>query len=151
VNENQTSEPQHSSGFISIRAAFADAQSYRFVRLLALLNSLQRSARCQRMNNLSELSASLAESNDRCFGAFQDDQLIGVVSFSLFCIQREAPRLSWGAMFCLHSVRNGCGDRAGQASFKLGSERARHSESQQLTNKQKRRFVFTDGFPPLWD
>jgi len=45
--------------------------------------------------------------------------------FSLFCIQREAPRLSWGYMFC----RQWLWSIAGQASFKLGSERARHSES----------------------
>jgi len=75
MDENQTSEPQHSSGFISIRLSPADAQSYRFVRLLALheqppaFGSLPEDE-----PNLSELSASLAESNDRCFGAFQDDQ-----------------------------------------------------------------------------
>jgi RimJ/RimL family protein N-acetyltransferase len=113
MDENQTSEPQHSSGFISIRALSpADAQSYRFVRLLALheqppaFGSLPEDE-----PNLSELAARLAESNDRCFfGAFQDDQLIGVVRISRYSASNEKHRAYLGGLYVLPAFRrNGCG------------------------------------------
>jgi len=109
MDENQTSEPQHSSGFISIRALPLMPNPIVLCVCWRFTNSLQRSARCQRMNP-SELSLqALQRAMIVAFGAFQDDQLIRRPS--LFCIQREAPRLSWGYMFCLHSVAMAVVDR----------------------------------------
>lgn len=111
MNENQTSETRHS--IVSIRALSpADAESYRSVRLLALheqppaFGSLPEDE-----PNLSEIAARLAESGDRCFfGAFQDDQLIGIVRISRYSASNEKHRAYLGGLYVLPAFRcEGCG------------------------------------------
>lgn len=113
MNENQTSEPQHSIVSISIRVLSpTDAESYRFVRLLALheqppaFGSLPEDE-----PNLSELAARLEASDDRCFfGAFQDHQLIGIVRISCDSAANEKHRAHLGGLYVLPAFRrNGCG------------------------------------------
>ena len=98
---------------VSIRALSpSDAQSYRSVRLLALheqppaFGSLPEDE-----PDLSEIAARLAESGDRCFfGAFQDEQLIGIVRISRYCASNEKHRAYLGGLYVLPaSRRGGCG------------------------------------------
>lgn len=113
MNKNQTSEPQHSIVSISVRVLSpADAESYRFVRLLALheqppaFGSLPEDE-----PNLSEIAVRLAQSDERCFfGAFQDNQLIGTVRISRYCASNEKHRAHLGGLYVLPAFRrNGCG------------------------------------------
>ena len=113
MNENQISSPQHSIASISLRVLSpADAESYRFVRLLALheqppaFGSLPEDE-----PNLSEIAARLAESDDRCFfGAFQTSQLIGTVRISRPSASNEKHRAYLGGLYVLPAFRrNGCG------------------------------------------
>lgn len=113
MNEDRTSEPQHSSISISVRVLSpADAESYRFVRLLALhehppaFGSLPEDE-----PNLSEIAEKLAASGERCFfGAFQDHQLIGIVRISRYGASNEKHRAYLGGLYVLPAFRgNGCG------------------------------------------
>ena len=113
MNENQISSPQHSIASISLRVLSpADAESYRFVRLLALheqppaFGSLPEDE-----PNLSEIAARLAESDERCFfGAFQDHQLIGSVRISRAPAANEKHRAHLGGLYVLPAFRrHGCG------------------------------------------
>lgn len=113
MNENQISKPQHSIVSISVRVLSpADAESYRFVRLLALheqppaFGSLPEDE-----PNLSEIAARLAQSDERCFfGAFQDHQLIGTVRISRYQAANEKHRAHLGGLYVLPAFRRyGCG------------------------------------------
>jgi len=140
--------PQHSSGFISIRALSpADAQSYRLCVCWRFTNSLQRSARCQRMNHLSELSASLAEQWSLLLERFKTINL-HVVRFSLSSNEHRA---YLGAVLPAFR-RNGCGRSLVRQAF-VG-QRTREAFESQLNccDPTKARFVFTDRLlPPLLD
>lgn len=101
------------SSIVSIRAlCSADADQYRFVRLLALheqppaFGSLPADE-----PNLSELSARLTASDDRCFfGAFQVDRLIGIVRISRYPALNEKHRAYLGGLYVLPAFRrNGWG------------------------------------------
>ncbi|MBD2020480.1 GNAT family N-acetyltransferase [Leptolyngbya sp. FACHB-36] len=113
MDENQTSAPQPSSISIRVRALSpADAESYRVVRLRALheqppaFGSLPEDEPA-----LSEIAARLAESDDRCFfGAFQNDQLIGIVRISRYSAANEKHRAYLGGLYVLPAFRRtGCG------------------------------------------
>jgi RimJ/RimL family protein N-acetyltransferase len=113
MNENRTSDPQLSIVPISVRALFpTDAESYRFVRLLALhehppaFGSLPEDE-----PDLPEIAIRLAESDDRCFfGAFQDDQLIGTIRISRYSASNEKHRAYLGGLYVLPTFRrNGYG------------------------------------------
>ena len=111
MNRNQISEPRHSIVFIK-ELSPVNAQSYRSVRLLALheqppaFGSLPEDE-----PSLSEIAARLAESGDRCFfGAFQDEQLIGIVRISRYCASNEKHRAYLGGLYVLPAFRRqGCG------------------------------------------
>lgn len=113
MNENQTSEPQHSILSPSIRVLSpADAESYRFVRLLALHEQPPAfGALPEDEPNLSEMAFRLAESGERCFfGAFQDHQLVGIVRISRDGASNEKHRAYLGGLYVLPEFRrNGCG------------------------------------------
>lgn len=113
MNENQTSEPQHNTTLIGIRVlSAAAAKSYQSVRLLALhehppaFGSLPEDE-----PNLAEIAARLIESDDRCFfGAFQDDQLIGIIQISRYAASNEKHRACLGGLYVLPACRGmGCG------------------------------------------
>lgn len=113
MNENQTTEPQHNKALISVRVLTpADAEAYHIVRLRALheqppaFGSLPEDE-----PNLIETAERLAESNDRCFfGAFQDEQLIGIVRLSRYCAPNEKHRAYVAGLYVLPLFRrNGCG------------------------------------------
>lgn len=90
----------------------ADAEAYRSVRLQALheqppaFGSLPEDE-----PNLSETAARLQESEDRCFfGAFQNEQLIGIVRISRYSALNEKHRAYLGGLYVLPSFRcYGCG------------------------------------------
>lgn len=113
MDKNQISAPQRGSVSISIRVLSpTDAESYRFVRLLALheqppaFGSLPEDE-----PNLVETAARLAPSDDRCFfGAFQNHQLIGIVRISRYPASNEKHRAYLGGLYVLPAFRcNGCG------------------------------------------
>lgn len=90
----------------------ADAEAYRSVRLQALheqppaFGSLPEGE-----PNLSETAARLQESEDRCFfGAFQNEQLIGIVRISRYSALNEKHRAYLGGLYVLPLFRgHGCG------------------------------------------
>ncbi|MBW4581542.1 MAG: GNAT family N-acetyltransferase [Tildeniella nuda ZEHNDER 1965/U140] len=90
----------------------ADAEAYRSVRLRALheqppaFGSLPEDE-----PNLSEIAARLAESDDRCFfGAFQDEQLIGIIRLSRYTAPNEKHRAYLAGLYVLPPFRcYGCG------------------------------------------
>ena len=64
----------------------ADAETYRSVRLQALYEQPPAFGSLPEVEpDLSETAARLAKSNDRCFfGAFQGEQLIGIIRISRY-------------------------------------------------------------------
>lgn len=86
----------------------ADAEAYRSVRLLALdeqpfaFGSLPEDE-----PNLLETAARLAKSDDRCFfGAFQAQQLIGIIRLSRYSASNEKHRAYLGGLYVLPPFRS---------------------------------------------
>jgi RimJ/RimL family protein N-acetyltransferase len=113
MNGNQIIEPQHSTATLSVRVFTpADAEAYHVVRLRALheqppaFGSLPEDE-----PNLSKTAARLAESDDRCFfGAFQDEQIIGIVRLSRYSAQNEKHRAYIAGLYVVPPFRrNGFG------------------------------------------
>ncbi|MCU0533130.1 MAG: GNAT family N-acetyltransferase [Hydrococcus sp. Prado102] len=113
MDESQTIEPQHNNISISIRSLTpADAESYRVVRLRALneqppaFGSLPEDE-----PNLAETATRLIESDERCFfGAFSNQQLVGIVRISRYDATNEKHRAYLAGLYILPSFRrNGCG------------------------------------------
>jgi RimJ/RimL family protein N-acetyltransferase len=84
-----------------------DAEVYRSVRLLALheqppaFGSLPESE-----PNLFETATRLAQSDDRCFfGAFQAEQLIGIIRLSRYSAPNEKHRAYLGGLYVLPPFR----------------------------------------------
>jgi RimJ/RimL family protein N-acetyltransferase len=95
-----------SSGSVRVLTS-TDAETYRSVRLQALqelppaFGSLPEDE-----PNLSETAARLRESNDRCFfGAFRDEQLIGIVRLSRYEAPNEKHRAYLAGLYVLPSFR----------------------------------------------
>lgn len=113
MNENQTIKSQRSKVLITVRSlTSSDAGAYRVVRLQALheyppaFGSLPEDE-----PNLSETAARLAESDDRCFfGAFQGEQLIGIIRLSRYSALNEKHRAYLAGLYVLPPFRRvGCG------------------------------------------
>jgi RimJ/RimL family protein N-acetyltransferase len=113
MSDRQISKPQPSTTPFSVRVLTpADAEAYRAVRLRALgeqppaFGSLP-----EEEPNLSETAARLAQSNDRSFfGAFQDEQLIGIIRLSRYSAPNEKHRAYIAGLYVLPLFRrNGCG------------------------------------------
>jgi len=93
---------------VSVRAlTSAYAEAYRSVRLCALheqppaFGSLPEDEL-----NLSETAVRLAESDDRCFfGAFQAEQLVGVIQISRYAASNEKHRAYLAGVYVLPSFR----------------------------------------------
>jgi RimJ/RimL family protein N-acetyltransferase/SAM-dependent methyltransferase len=90
----------------------ADAKVYREVRLQALHEHPPAFGSVPEDEpNLSETAARLVASDDRCFfGAFQGEQLIGIVRLSRYESPNEKHRAYLGGLYVLPAFRrNGCG------------------------------------------
>jgi RimJ/RimL family protein N-acetyltransferase len=90
----------------------ADAEAYREVRLQALHEHPPAFGSIPEDEpSLSETTARLVASDDRCFfGAFQDEQLIGIVRLSRYEALNEKHRAYLGGLYVLPPFRrNGCG------------------------------------------
>ncbi len=85
----------------------ADAEAYRSVRLLALHEQpLAFGSLSEDEPNLFETAARLAESDDRCFfGAFQAEQLIGIIRLSRYSAPNEKHRAYLGGLYVLPPFR----------------------------------------------
>jgi RimJ/RimL family protein N-acetyltransferase len=91
---------------------FADAEAYREVRLQALHEHPPAFGSIPEDEpSLSETAVRLVASDDRCFfGAFQDEQLIGIVRLSRYEAPNEKHRAYLGGLYVLPLFRrNGCG------------------------------------------
>ncbi len=90
----------------------ADAEAYRDVRLQALhehppaFGSLPKTE-----PSLAETAARLVESDDRCFfGAFQSEQLIGIIRLARYSAPNEKHRAYLAGLYVLPPFRGaGCG------------------------------------------
>lgn len=106
-------EIQHGPGKFSVRALNpADAGAYHAVRLRALReNPPAFGSLPDDEPNLSETGTRLAESDDRCFfGAFQDEELVGIARFSRYSAPNEKHRAYLAGLYVLPAFRrNGCG------------------------------------------
>ena len=90
----------------------ADAEAYRSVRLRALHEQPPAFGSLPEVEpNLSETAARLAESDERCFfGAFQGDQLIGIIRLSRYSAPNEKHRAYLAGLYVLPAFRcHGCG------------------------------------------
>jgi RimJ/RimL family protein N-acetyltransferase len=110
---NQIMESLQNIKSVTVRVLTpADADAYRSVRLRALheyppaFGSLPEDE-----PNLSETVKRLAQSDDRCFlGAFQGEQLIGIIRLSRYSAPNEKHRAYLGGLYVLPSFRGqGCG------------------------------------------
>jgi RimJ/RimL family protein N-acetyltransferase len=113
LNENQIIESMKDISSVSVRLLTpADASVYRSVRLRALheqpppFGSLPEDE-----PNLSETAARLTESDERCFfGAFQGEQLIGIIRLSRYSAPNEKHRAYLAGLYVLPPFRgHGCG------------------------------------------
>jgi ribosomal protein S18 acetylase RimI-like enzyme len=113
MNESQTIKSQFSTDPVKVRVLTSnDAEAYRVVRLQALheeppaFGSLPEDE-----PNLSETAARLTESDDRCFfGAFQGEQLVGIVRLSRYSEPNEKHRAYLAGLYVLPPFRRiGCG------------------------------------------
>lgn len=104
--------PQDSSS-VNVRVLnAADAEAYRSVRLRALHEQPPAFGSLPETEpNLSETAARLIESDDRCFwGAFQGEQLIGIIRLSRYAALNEKHRAYLAGLYVLPSFRrHGCG------------------------------------------
>ncbi len=90
----------------------ADAEAYRSVRLRALLEQPPAFGSLPEAEpNLCETAAKLAESDERCFfGAFQGEQLIGIIRLSRYSASNEKHRAYLAGLYVLPPFRyHGCG------------------------------------------
>ncbi|NJK49282.1 GNAT family N-acetyltransferase [Candidatus Gracilibacteria bacterium] len=85
----------------------ADTEAYRSVRLQALYEQPPAFGSLPEVEpNLSETAAKLAKSNDRCFfGAFQGEQLIGIIRISRYEAPNEKHRAYIAGLYVLPSFR----------------------------------------------
>jgi RimJ/RimL family protein N-acetyltransferase/SAM-dependent methyltransferase len=113
VTEKQTINSRFNTALFQVRLlTAADAEAYRQVRLQALheyppaFGSIPEDE-----PNLSETAERLVASDDRCFfGAFQGEQLIGIVRLSRYEAPNEKHRAYLGGLYVLPAFRgNGCG------------------------------------------
>lgn len=120
-----------SQSFSVRRLTPADAEAYRNVRLQALhehppaFGSLPETE-----PSLAETAAKLAESNDQCFfGAFQDEQLIGIIRLARYSAPNEMHRAYLAGLYVMPPFRRtGCGralvcEALGQAAKAPGIRR----------------------------
>ena len=97
-----------------------DAAAYRLVRLRALEESPPAFGSLPEDEpDLPETAARLTASDDRCFfGAFQGEQLVGIVRLSRYEASNEKHRAYLGGLFVLPSFRHaGCGRALVQAAL----------------------------------
>lgn len=90
----------------------ADAEAYRSVRLRALHEKPPAFGSLPEVEpNLTETAARLVKSDDRCFfGAFQGEQLIGIIRLSRYSAPNEKHRAYLGGLYVLPPFRcHGCG------------------------------------------
>ena len=90
----------------------ADAVAYRSVRLRALHEQPPAFGSLPEVEpNLSETAARLAEIDEHCFfGAFQGEQLIGIIRLSRYLAPNEKHRAYLAGLYVLPSFRcHGCG------------------------------------------
>jgi RimJ/RimL family protein N-acetyltransferase len=90
----------------------ADAETYRSVRLCALHEQPPAFGSLPEVEpTLSETIARLSESDDRCFfGAFQGEQLIGIIRLSRYSAPNEKHRAYLAGLYVLPPFRyHGCG------------------------------------------
>ncbi|MBC7972308.1 MAG: GNAT family N-acetyltransferase [Verrucomicrobia bacterium] len=113
MNESQIIEPQYSNALFDVRVlTLIDAEAYRTVRLSALREQPPAFGSLPEDEpNLTETAARLIESDDRCFfGAFQDEQLIGIVRLSRYAAPNEKHRAYLAGLYVMTPFRrNGCG------------------------------------------
>jgi ribosomal protein S18 acetylase RimI-like enzyme len=101
-------KPLQDSRSVSVSALTpADAEAYRSVRLCALheqppaFGSLPEDE-----PNLSDTAVRLVESDDRCFfGAFQNEQLVGIIRVSRYSAPNEKHRAYLAGLYVLPSSR----------------------------------------------
>lgn len=90
----------------------ADAEDYRFVRLSALSEQPPAFGSLpEEEPNRSKTAVRLAQSHDRCFfGAFQNEQLVGILRISRYSAPNEKHRAYLAGFYVLPSFRcQGCG------------------------------------------
>jgi RimJ/RimL family protein N-acetyltransferase len=113
MNESQIMEPLQDTNPVDVRVLVpADAEAYRSVRLCALREKPPAFGSLPEVEpSLSETAARLLESDDRCFfGAFQGEQLIGIIRLSRYSSPNEKHRSYLGGLYVLPSFRcHGCG------------------------------------------
>ncbi len=113
MNESQTIDPQHRITPISVRLlTSADAEAYRSVRLQALQEQPPAFGSLpQDEPNLSEVAAQLSASDERSFfGAFQGEQLIGIIRLSRYSAPNEKHRAYIAGLYVRPPFRrHGCG------------------------------------------
>ena len=113
MNDRQISKPQSGITPFSVRVLTpADAEAYRVVRLGALCEQPPAFGSLpEEEPTLSETAARLAQSDDRSFfGAFQDEQLIGIIRLSRYPAPNEKHRAYIAGLYVLPPFRrNGCG------------------------------------------
>lgn len=90
----------------------SDAEAYHSVRLRALHEQPPAFGSLPEVEpNLSETAARLVESDERCFfGAFQGEQLIGIIRLSRYSAPNEKHRAYLAGLYVLPPFRcHGCG------------------------------------------
>ncbi len=90
----------------------ADAEAYHSVRLRALHEQPPAFGSLPEVEpNLCETAARLAQSDERCFfGAFQGEQLIGIIRLSRYSAPNERHRAYIAGLYVLPPFRcHGCG------------------------------------------
>jgi RimJ/RimL family protein N-acetyltransferase len=108
MDKSQIMEPLQGISPVSVRLLTpADAKAYRFVRLRALHEQPPAFGSLPEVEpNLSETAARLAESDDRCFfGAFQSEQLIGIIRLSRYSAPNEKHRAYLAGLYVLPPFR----------------------------------------------
>ena len=113
MSDRQIIQIQPSATLSSVRPLTpADAEAYRAVRLRALCEQPPAFGSLPEDEpNLSETAARLAQSDDRSFfGAFQDEQLIGIIRLSRYSALNEKHRAYIAGLYVLPPFRrSGCG------------------------------------------
>lgn len=108
MEENQIIESRQSISAVNIRMLMpTDAEAYRSVRLRALHEQPPAFGSLPETEpNLSETAVRLAESDDRCFlGAFQGEQLIGIIRLSRYESPNEKHRAYLAGLCVLPAFR----------------------------------------------
>jgi RimJ/RimL family protein N-acetyltransferase len=113
VDKSQIIESMQDISSVIVRLlTSADAEAYRSVRLRALHEQPPAFGSLPEVEpNLAETAARLAESDDRCFfGAFQGEQLIGIIRLSRYSAPNEKHRAYLAGLYVLPPFRgHGCG------------------------------------------